>query len=274
MPFSVINTISNTSLKKPVKLPLVITTNPVLAASVVETNTVGLYTFISIYQTATVSLNQSRQVGIILTGGGGGGGWAFGSCGAGGGGGGAKTATVTFAANTTYTFTIGSGGIGEKKNVPGTAGGDTKLSGTGITTQTAGGGKCGNSGGGSAGGAGGTGTYVGGAGGKAASSLTTYGAVGTDATRVTTHPYNNGWLVGTGSGGGGGNSGTAAAYLTPINGGWWGGGKGGTSNTSPEDGNDLGGGGGGAGSLGYPLFYNLGPGGNGYAGGAYIWFLT
>ena len=96
----------------------------------------------------------------LVVGGGGGGGGALQSADAGGAGGagGYRTGTaIELTADTTYAITVGAGGAGATGNPDGTAGGDSILSGSDITTITSTGGGFGSNAAGGASGDGGSG---------------------------------------------------------------------------------------------------------------------
>lgn len=195
--------------------------------------------------------------------------------GGGGGGGGGITTGTAAALSGSYTITIGAGGTSTAAlNTQGTAGGDTIVSGTNISTTAGGGGFAGsylttNVGGNgrSANGSGGGGSYIGGTGGT---------ANGTGGNGGTGGGGGNG--CGAGGGGAGGNA-TNCSSDTATNGGagaavsicggafattWGGGGGGGASSVAGTGGTGGGGNGttAGAGNAG-----TSGTGGGG--GGAY-----
>jgi hypothetical protein len=204
---------------------------------------------------------------LVIAGGGGGGRAGGGGGGAGGyrnsfstedsGGGGSSESSLTFELGTTYTVTIGDGGAGAPTGSPGfrgTAGNDSSLSGSGITTitSTGGGGGGGNNASspgrdGGAGGSGGGGCGNGspaGSGGSGTSNQGFAGGAGADGS-------------GQKGGGGGGGSDTVGAAGSGSSGG-----NGGTGNSSSITGSAVlraGGGGGGG-------YDNL-PGGTGGTGG-------
>ncbi len=110
-----------------------------------DSGTDGLYTWYKWTDTASTgsySISGTANHEYLLVGGGGGG--SAGSHGGAGGGGGVLTATgLSLTGGNTYTATVGAGGAARSTSGYGNVGNDTILSGTGITTLTAGGGGAG-----------------------------------------------------------------------------------------------------------------------------------
>jgi hypothetical protein len=177
---------------------------------------------------------------LVVGGGGAGAPGGSSSSGAGAGGGGSSSSTLTGITNTNYAITIGAGGNG-----PGIGGNSSTISGSGITTITAGGGNperenrvgglggTGTSGTGGTGGNGVIGSSSGNGGNGSAGNTfsisgtsTTYGGGGGGAGR-------GGGSHGTGGAGGGGNAGSTGSPGTANTGG----GGGGTSTDNVNGGN-------------------------------------
>ena len=159
---------------------------------------------------------------LLIAGGGGG---AYGNAGGGGAGGFLTNfggTAISLTAGATYTITVGGGGAGGgsgPSTAPGTKGGDSILSGTGISTVTAEGGGFGAAGpggtNGGAGGSGGGGEYGGapagpGSGGAATAGQGNAGGAGQPSLPGTPGAY---------AGGGGGGAGAAGSNGTPSAGG-------------------------------------------------------
>ena len=110
----------------------------------------GTNTSIVFNATTTIRLTSSQTVTYYMVAGGGSGGYATNPSNGGGGGGGAGgylTGNVTLSADVSYTITIGTGGV--PTGTIGSNGGNSVVSGTGITTLTCvGGGRGGGGGGG------------------------------------------------------------------------------------------------------------------------------
>jgi hypothetical protein len=205
---------------------------------------------------------------LVIAGGGGGGFDRGGGAGAGGyrasfnsetsGGGGSSESSLTLQGGSTYTITVGAGGAGATgTGAIGVTGGNSVISGSGITTITS------NGGGGGGNGAGGlSGGNDGGCGGGGAA--TTSGGAG-DGTTNQGYGGGNGTgspsLIG-GAGGGAGEAGNTdgqgyggdgvASTISGSSVVRGGGGSGTIDNTSPIPGGDGGGGAGGGNGSGYP----------------------
>ena len=223
----------------------------------------------------TLSLGFSAVVDWLIVAGGGGGGKRH--AGGGGAGGLIYSTSQTLNAGIAYTITVGTGGtISTVRDDPGGSGGDSSISGSGLTTVTAigGGGGAGSSAASPAqnGGSGGGGSYPASTAGTGTSGQGNNGANG-----MTSSPYHGGGGGGSGSagyapissrGGTGGDAtsnsitGTAVLYAA--------GGGGGSYNTSTTSsgGSGIGGNGGaGLGSATSPTA-NTGSGGGGAGGGS------
>jgi len=200
----------------------------------------------------------------------GGGSAGSGSNSGGGGAGGYLTnyggSAITFIPGTTYTVTVGSGGATSPSNTRGTDGGNSVLSGTGISTVTAIGGSGGgytsgepaydggSGGGGANGQPGGSGTVgQGNDGGNASNSAPHYGAGGGGGA-------SNAGANGTGSGGGNGGDGSSNSITGSAV--TYAGGGGGSADASNNVGGTGGAGGGGNGASGDNGAPATGPGGN------------
>ena len=210
----------------------------VLSSGVATAGNFGQMNF-AYWQTIVVVPTVSGSY-LVVGGGGAGGGYT----GGGGGAGGLLSGTVSLTLGTTYTVTVGTGGtaVTSASLTTGGNGGDSIISGTGLTTITATGG----------GGGGGTTANNGGSGGGAAAAGTQ-----TAGTGISGQGYGGG--VGTGQGNGGGGAG-AAGGNSPSGSGP---GSGGVGLTSSITGSSLYyAGGGGGGSTGY----GGGAGGNGGGG--------
>jgi mucin-19 len=201
----------------------------------------GNYWYHTFRSTAAFIPQKTLSVEYLVVGAGGAGApGGSSSSGAGAGGGGSSSSTFTSTSNASYTVTVGGGGTG-----PGIAGSSSTISGSNISTITAGGGNperdnrvgglggTGTSGTGGTGGNGVIGTSVGngtnGAAGNAFSisgTSTTYGGGGGGAGR-------GGGTHGTGGAGGGGNAGSTGSAGTANTGG----GGGGTSTDNTNGGN-------------------------------------
>ena len=199
---------------------------------------------------------------LLIAGGGGGG---YGNAGGGGAGGFLTNfggTAISLTAGATYTITVGGGGAGGgsgPSTLPGSKGGDSVLSGTGITTVTAEGGGFGAAGSGGtdggAGGSGGGGEYGGapagpGSGGAATAGQGNAGGAGAPSLPGTPGAY------GGGGGGGAGQAGQAGAQP------YAGAGGNGTSNSITGSAVVYAGGGGGSSDPGFPA----GDGGTGGGG--------
>jgi len=187
---------------------------------------------------------------LVVAGGGGGGGGDYGS---GGGAGGFRTSTQTVSAGTVITVTVGDGGAGSPSgNNPAnaTSGGNSSISGSGLTTIT-------SAGGGGAGGYPNAGVAGGSGGGVGANGSPALGGAGNTPSTSPSQGNNGGNLVGLPSGSGGGGASAVGANKSGANGG-----AGGAGSASSITGSSVtyAGGGGGAGYAG--------GGGSGGAGGA------
>ena len=215
---------------------------------------------------------QSYSAEYLVIAGGGSAGSASNS--GGGGAGGYLTnyggSAITFIPGTTYTVTVGSGGATSPSNTRGTDGGNSVLSGTGISTVTAIGGSGGgytsgepaydggSGGGGANGQPGGSGTVgQGNDGGNASNSAPHYGAGGGGGA-------SNAGANGTGSGGGNGGDGSSNSITGSAV--TYAGGGGGAADASNNVGGTGGAGGGGNGASGDNGAPATGPGGNGTDG--------
>jgi hypothetical protein len=178
---------------------------PIVTSDHDDTGTDGDYTWYKWTGTGagSYSISGTANHEYLLVGGGGAGGTSHGG---GAGGGGVLTATgLSLTGGNTYTVTVGAGGAGSSTNAFGNVGNDTILSGTGITTLTAGGG----GGGGPANNAGGTGRAQNGSGGGGGGYNSGAGA-GHGAGFSGGGPQSNGAPhYGGGGGGGAGGSGVA-----------------------------------------------------------------
>ena len=220
----------------------------------------------------SVTFSQGGLVHFLAVAGGASGGGNIEGGGGGGGGvlGGGVTGTLEVSAGT-YTIVIGAGGAPQLSRVTGNAGGDTSISGPGITTQTAEGGGGGGASTTEAGAAGGDGGNGGGGGGWATPTGSSNGGTGTQGFDGGAGQNDEGaggggagqagadsvQDVSAGDGGdgsassitgtsvtyGGGGGGAANGAASQGTGGSGGGGNGGSSPTAGTDG--LGGGGGG-----------------------------
>jgi hypothetical protein len=131
----------------------------------------------------------------LITAIGGGGGGSTNNNGRGGGGGGLAQSLVSLSSGVVLTLTVGAGGAGSD---PGTAGGTTTVTGSGITTLTANGGAGGASSGSTAGGTASGGNIMNVTGGIASNQINSGGgAVGVYGTT----PAASGYLVGASAGG-------------------------------------------------------------------------
>jgi hypothetical protein len=253
--------------------------SPYIVDNVIITSSVnisGSYLPYSLYAftgNGTIRSNLDISVNYVVVGGGGGGGYgcSIGSknCGGDGGGGGCViTGSFMMIANTTYTITIGNGGFGGNATFfDGKKGGNSTISGSGLTTVTAVGGNGGTApGSGSVTVAGGVGASGGGSGGIGANNSTTIqnspaicGSVGTTGSII---GLSNTFTWYYGGGGGGGTSGSDVHTFPTSPGIAYGGAdyrKGGNGNSGT---NNTGGGGGGAGPTSGSR-YNGGSGGSG-----------
>ena len=232
----------------------------------------GSYGKNGFYLPMTLSSSSVSTSFLVVAGGGGG---AAGNSSVGGGGGGAGgliASSATLNVGTTYTVTVGSGGTGGPTGVNpstrGGSGGNSVLSGTGLTTQTAVGGggggayntltsgASGGSGGGGAyslsaggtgtvgqgndGGTGGSGNGAAGGGGSSAVGSNASGNAGGNGGAGTSSSISGSAVTYAGGGGGGGSS-------TAGTGGSGGGGAGSISGAGTAGTAGLGGGGGGSG---------------------------
>jgi hypothetical protein len=174
---------------------------PTVTQDADATGTDGLYTWYKWTDTAATGsyvISATSNHEYLIVGGGGSGGEENAG---GGGGGGVLTATgLSLTGGNTYTTTVGAGGAAVASNANGNVGSDSILSGTGISTLTAGGG-----------GYGGDGTTAGGAG------RATNGSAGGSG-------YNSGGGVGAGDGAG--FDGGAGSTVGPAYGAGGGGGAG------------------------------------------------
>jgi hypothetical protein len=146
-------------------------TTPTVTEDADYTGTVGDYTWYkwTVVGAGTFSIDVTQAVEYLIVGGGGSGGLGN-SGGAGAGGYLANgSAALSLTGGNTYTITVGAGGASVTSNGIGNVGGNSVLSGTGISTLTAGGGGYGSTYGaaGGNGGSGGGGGYNGNAGGTA-----------------------------------------------------------------------------------------------------------
>jgi len=200
---------------------------------------------------------------------------------AGGGAGGLLTnvggAAITLTGGATYTITVGAGGAARTSANKGDQGGNSVISGSGITTVTAlggGGGGCnsGSANNGNDGGSGGGGAYPGGSAGSGTSPQGNDG--GSGAGGGTSPAYGSGGGGGAGAGGAngsassGGNGGNGLANsITGSSVTYAGGGGGYAINSSAGSGGSGGGGaGGGSGGAGTAATANTGGGGGGAGG--------
>jgi hypothetical protein len=179
---------------------------------------------------------------LVIAGGGGGAGTSYSG---GGGAGGFRTSTQTVAAGVDITVTVGSGGAAGTSNSSGTNGGDSAISGSGLTTITSAGG-----GGGSAG-SGVTANNGGSGGGGAGGNVLAAGGTGNTPSTSPSQGNNGGYgqnPAGAGAGAGGGGGAGAVGSNTPSAGN---GGNGGAGTASSITGSSVtysGGGGGGGGA--------------------------
>jgi len=258
------------------------------AACAPETSTSGIYTIVAFKTVGTCTWSTPTGTNVfrgLVVAGGGGGGYDMGGGGGGGGYVEFESLTVT---NDVLTIVVGNGGAGATSYVAGTSGGNTSLSGTGVSLIARGG----------AGGA----THYGGSyparsnggsgGGEAgASNYSSDASVGTQTSQSQTPLLSsiggaqfgfNGSAAGTtwypGGGGGAGSSGSN----TPGNGGsgrlnnilgtdrYWAGGGGGSGYSGPAGNGGAGGGGGGG--AGQHTAVAVGTGGSGLnTGGTGTW---
>ena len=239
------------------------------------TTTVGSYTVYTFTgSTGSITFPSDTTVTYLVVAGGGGGG---NNGGGGGGGGGLLTGTVKLTGGVSYSITVGAGGAGSGNYgvlKPGYSGGNSTLSGTGITTITAIGG-----GGGSSRDAGAQPATSGGSGGGGSSQSTTAGASGTQGQGYAGGTgMEGGYMPGGGGGGAGGAGGNASNYTTagtggpgylfPITNAYYaagGGGASASSNGTPANGGSGIGGNGNKAGVGGTGTANTGSGGGGGA---------
>jgi len=195
---------------------------------------------------------------LVVAGGGGGGSTA----GGGGGAGGFLTSTATLSTLNTYTITVGAGGSNAaSESVGNTSGGNSVISGTGLTTITATGG-----GRGSCSGAASNAAETGGSGGGGGMDSTASRTLGAAGTSGQGNAGGNGFQTTSASNGAGGGGGGASAAGANTNGSGTQGGAGGAGTASSISGSSVtysGGGGGGLRPSGTPASGGSGGGGTG-----------
>jgi len=182
-----------------------VSTTPTVSGNYDSSAVDGDYTYYK-WTTVTSSGSYTTDVAqdyeyLVVAGGGGGGAGSSASSftGGGGGAGGYKTSTISLSADTTYTITVGVGGTASTNATDdGTNGGDSSISGSGLSTITSTGGGKGSTITGAPGGSGGQVGGSGGGGGYSAGGAGTAGQGYAGGAGDTSYPP--------GSGGGGGGA--------------------------------------------------------------------